>query len=327
MPRALVTGGMGFIGSNFVRHIVKNGFQTVVVDNMSYGSHPDNLNGVDVKIVTSDIRDVELMKKVVKDSMPDYIFNFAAESHVDRSISEPLLFAGTNFTGVASMLEAFRQLGAGTFVQIGTDEEYGSALSGSFKERDPLNPSSPYSASKAGGSLLALAYAKTYGLDVRVTRSSNNYGPYQFPEKLIPKTIIRAMLGLPFPVYGSGNNVRDWIHVEDNCSGIIAVVQRGKKGEVYNISANNELTNIQVVTRILNIMGKPNLIKFVEDRPGHDFRYSTDSSKLRELGWMPKISFEQGLKTTIEWYMNNREWWDKVVDEKVLSEMPWKLKF
>ncbi|MDG6928024.1 MAG: dTDP-glucose 4,6-dehydratase [Nitrososphaerota archaeon] len=327
MPRALVTGGMGFIGSNFVRYIVKNGFQTVVVDNMSYGSHPDNLNDIDVKIIKGDIRDVDLMKKVVKDTMPDYIFNFAAESHVDRSISEPLLFAGTNFTGVASMLEAFRQLDAGTFVQIGTDEEYGSALSGSFKEGDPLTPSSPYSASKAGGSLLALAYAKTYGLDVRVTRSSNNYGPYQFPEKLIPKAIIRAMLDLPVPVYGSGNNVRGWIYVEDNCSGIIAVAERGKKGEVYNISASNELTNIRVVTTILNIMRKPSLIKFVEDRPGHDFRYSTDSSKLMELGWMPKISFEQGLKTTIEWYMNNREWWEKVVDEKVLSEMPWKLKF
>jgi len=323
----LVTGGLGFIGTNFVRLLLKKGVKEIVnVDSMSYGSHPDNMiEGV--KFYKADISDSKAIEEIIKEEKPDVIINFAAESHVDRSIVDPLSFVRTNVLGVASLLESVRKYDDNArFIQIGTDEEYGETFSGSFTEEDRLKPSSPYSASKAGGSLLALSYVRTYGLNVMVTRSSNNYGPYQFPEKLIPKTIIRASLNMPIPVYGTGKNVRDWIFVEDNCEAIFTVTQKGKKGEIYNISANEEKTNLDVVKTVLKIMGKPeSLIKFVEDRPGHDFRYSISSRKLRELGWSPKYAFEEGIKVTVDWYLNNEWWWRKVINDKVIAETPWKV--
>jgi len=323
----LVTGGLGFIGTNFVRLLLKKGVKEIVnVDNMSYGSHPDNMvEGV--KFYKADIADPKAIEEIIKEEKPDVIINFAAESHVDRSIVDPLSFVRTNVLGVASLLESVRKYDDSVrFIQIGTDEEYGEIFSGSFTEEDRLKPSSPYSASKAGGSLLALSYVRTYGLDVMVTRSSNNYGPYQFPEKLIPKTIIRASLNMPIPVYGTGKNVRDWIFVEDNCEAIFTVAQKGKKGEIYNISANEEKTNLDVIKTVLKIMGKSeSLIKFVEDRPGHDFRYSISSKKLRELGWAPRYTFEEGIKVTVDWYLRNEWWWKKVINDKVIAETPWKV--
>ncbi|ABP95990.1 MULTISPECIES: dTDP-glucose 4,6-dehydratase [Metallosphaera] len=317
--KVLVTGGYGFIGSNFVR-MIANQADVVVVDNFSVGSNRANLRDVPVKTVELDIRDPRMLD-LIRDERPDFIFNFAAESHVDRSIVDPLSFVSTNVLGTANLLEGARRYDV-TFIQIGTDEEYGEIYSGSFRETDPLNPSSPYSASKAGATLLAMAYARTYHLDVRVTRSANNYGPYQYPEKLIPKTVIRALHNLPVPVYGTGKNVRDWIYVQDNCEAILTVAEKGKPG-IYNVSAGEEKTNLEVVTTILEILGKPNLIKFVEDRPGHDFRYSVDSTKLRELGWRPRTSFREGISLTVDWYVKNRWWWEGI-NSRVLEETPFR---
>ncbi|WP_409366433.1 dTDP-glucose 4,6-dehydratase [Metallosphaera sp. D4-4] len=317
--KVLVTGGYGFIGSNFVR-MIANQVDVVVVDNFSVGSNRANLRDVPVKTVELDIRDPRILD-LIRDERPDFIFNFAAESHVDRSIVDPLSFVSTNVLGTANLLEGARRYDV-TFIQIGTDEEYGEIFSGSFRETDPLNPSSPYSASKAGATLLAMAYARTYHLDVRVTRSANNYGPYQYPEKLIPKTVIRALHNLPVPVYGTGKNVRDWIYVQDNCEAILTVAEKGKPG-IYNVSAGEEKTNLEVVTTILEMLGKPNLIKFVEDRPGHDFRYSVDSTKLRELGWRPKTSFREGISLTVDWYVKNRWWWEGI-NSRVLEETPFR---
>ncbi|BBL47997.1 dTDP-glucose 4,6-dehydratase [Metallosphaera sedula] len=317
--KVLVTGGYGFIGSNFVR-MIANQADVVVVDNFSVGSNRANLRDVPVKTVEMDIRDPRILD-LIRDERPDFIFNFAAESHVDRSIVDPLSFVSTNVLGTANLLEGARHYDT-TFIQIGTDEEYGEIFSGSFRETDPLNPSSPYSASKAGATLLAMAYARTYHLDVRVTRSANNYGPYQYPEKLIPKTVIRALHNLPVPVYGTGKNVRDWIYVQDNCEAILTVAEKGKPG-IYNVSAGEEKTNLEVVNTILEILGKPNLIKFVEDRPGHDFRYSVDSTKLRELGWRPRTSFREGISLTVDWYVKNRWWWEGI-NSRVLEETPFR---
>ncbi|AWR96239.1 dTDP-glucose 4,6-dehydratase [Acidianus sulfidivorans JP7] len=326
--KVLVTGGLGFIGSNFIRLLKRKGIIEVInVDNMSCGSQPDNeVEGV--KLYKADIADFETVSSIIREEKPDVIVNFAAQSHVDRSIVDPLSFVKSNVEGVVSLLESIRRYNEDAkFIQIGTDEEYGEIYEGSFNEESRLKPSSPYSASKASATLFALSYVRTYGLDVIVSRSSNNYGPYQFPEKLIPKTIIRAYLNLPIPIYGKGNNVRDWTFVEDNCEAIYLLIEKGKKGEIYNISANEERTNLEVVKTILRIMNKPeSLIKFVEDRPGHDFRYSISSEKIRSLGWMPKYTFEQGIKITVEWYLKNEWWWRKVINEKVISETPWKVK-
>ncbi|MCG3110136.1 GDP-L-fucose synthase [Metallosphaera sp. J1] len=319
--KALVTGGYGFIGSNFVR-MISGTLDVIVVDNFSVGSNRRNLEGVNVRTVEMDIRDPRI-QDLIRREKPDFIFNFAAESHVDRSIQDPLSFVSTNVLGVANLLEGVRRYHEdAVFIQVGTAEEYGEIFSGSFKEGDPLNPSSPYSASKAGATLLAMAYSRTYHLDVRVTRSANNYGPYQFPEKLIPKTIIRALRDLPVPVYGTGKNVRDWIYVLDNCEAILTVAERGKPG-IYNISSGEERTNLEVVNAVLSLLGKPGLVKFVEDRPGLDFRYSVDSTRVRELGWRPRVSFEEGIRLTVEWYLRNRWWWEGV-DERVLGETPFK---
>ena len=258
------------------------------------------------------------------------VVNFAAESHVDRSIVNPSAFLESNVRGVLALLEAVRVAGRSIrMVQIGTDESYGDIAAGSFKETDLLRPSSPYAATKAAADMLCLSYHRTYGVDVVMTRCTNNFGPHQFPEKLIPKTIIRALSNAPVPVYGSGRQSRDWLYVQDHCEAIDLVLSRGKAGEIYNISAGNERENLSVVQSILEIMNRDSSsIEYVEDRPGHDVRYSLDSNKIRhDLGWVPRYSFEKSLKDTVEWYLKNQSWWEPLVTEKVLAKEPWKEKW
>ncbi|EHP86145.1 dTDP-glucose 4,6-dehydratase [Methanotorris formicicus] len=330
--KVLVTGGAGFIGSNFIRYILDKhkDWEVINLDKLGYGSNLDNLKGVDedrYTFVKGDMTDFELISKLVKEV--DAIINMAAETHVDRSISNPYSFIESNIIGVYTILEAIRKYNPEiNFVHVSTDEVYGDIEKGSFTENDRLMPSSPYSASKAGGDMLVLGWARTYNLDAKITRCTNNYGPYQFPEKLIPKTIIRALNNLKVPIYGRGENVRDWLYVLDHCSGIELVLEKGERREIYNIASNQEKMNIEVVKMILKIMGKSeDLIEFVEDRPGHDVRYSLDASKIRELGWRPKFKFEDGLKETVEWYLNNEWWWKPLINEKVLHPTPWKLKW
>ena len=330
--RLLVTGGMGFIGSNFIRYVLEkhSDWEVINLDKLGYGSNPANLNDVEddprYTFVRGDIADFELMKELVK--KVDAVVNFAAESHVDRSISSPEHFLRSNVIGVYTILEAIKKSNPEVrFVHISTDEVYGDILEGSFTERDALMPSSPYSASKAAGDTLVLGWARTYGLDASITRCTNNYGPYQFPEKLIPKTIIRASMGLKVPVYGTGQNVRDWLYVLDHVEAIELVLLEGEPREVYNISAGEERTNIEVVKTILGIIGKnEDMIEFVEDRPGHDLRYSLDSSKIRaQLGWKPRHRFEGGIEKTVRWYLENETWWRPLVNERALHPTPWKL--
>jgi dTDP-glucose 4,6-dehydratase len=299
----LVTGGLGFIGSNFIRYML-NKYEDISVinlDKLSVGSNPANLKDIEMNkrytFVKGDIADKQLVEKL--NSKVDVVVNIAAETHVDRSIVNPWPFIQSN------------TVGAMTFV-----------------EKDALEPSSPYSASKAAADLFALACHRTYGLDVVIARCTNNYGPFQFPEKFIPKTIIRASLNLPIPLYGEGVNIRDWIYVLDFCEALNLLLEKGKIGEIYNISAGNELKNIDVAKNILKIMGKSeNLITFVEDRPGHDVRYSLDSSKIhREIGWKPKYNFKEALKQTVDWYVNNNWWWTPLITEKTIHTSPWKLK-
>lgn len=332
--RILITGGLGFIGSNLVRHLLNKhkDIRIINLDKMGYGSNPANLkdfeNNTRYTFVRGDIADYKLVEKIIPNV--DAVVNVAAETHVDRSISDPRAFLQSNTIGVFNILEAIRRLnGDAKLVQVSTDEVYGDILEDSFKENDRLSPSNPYSASKASADMFCLAYHRTYDLDITITRCTNNFGPYQFPEKLIPKTIIRASLNLKVPVYGSGKNVRDWIYVIDHCEALEKVLFNGKSGEIYNISAGNEYQNIEVVKRILQIMDKPeDLIEFVADRPGHDIRYSLDSSKIRkELGWRPKHSFDKALEETVNWYLNNVEWWKPLANEKILHPTPWKLKW
>jgi len=332
--RILITGGLGFIGSNLVRHLLNKhkDIRIINLDKMGYGSNPANLkdfeNNTRYAFVRGDIADYKLVEKIIPNV--DAVVNVAAETHVDRSISDPRAFLQSNTIGVFNILEAIRRLnGDAKLVQVSTDEVYGDILEDSFKENDRLSPSNPYSASKASADMFCLAYHRTYDLDITITRCTNNFGPYQFPEKLIPKTIIRASLNLKVPVYGSGKNVRDWIYVIDHCEALEKVLFNGKSGEIYNISAGNEYQNIEVVKRILQIMDKPeDLIEFVADRPGHDIRYSLDSSKIRkELGWRPKHSFDKALEETVNWYLNNVEWWKPLANEKILHPTPWKLKW
>jgi dTDP-glucose 4,6-dehydratase len=328
--KILVTGGLGFIGSNFVRYMVEeagvNIAEIVVIDALKYGSNENNLKDLDYKFVKGDICDYELTAELVKKT--DAIVNFAAETHVDRSISNPYVFIESNVIGTYTILEAMRRVNPGArLVHISTDEVYGDIERGSFKEEDRLKPSSPYSASKASADMLVLAYIRTYGLDAVITRCTNNYGCYQFPEKLIPKAIIRAKMDKKVPIYGNGKNVRDWIYVKDHCEAVNLVLRGGEKGEIYNISSGDERSNLEVVNEILDIMGKKELIEFVEDRPGHDIRYSLDSSKMRRLGWKPRYGFKEGLEETIEWYLENEWWWKPLADERVLHPTPWKLKW
>ena len=317
----LVTGGAGFIGSNLVRFLRRERpeWKVVNLDKLTYAGNAESV--ADLRqdpghvFVRGDIANAELAEHLIRHHAVDAILNLAAESHVDRSILGPGIFVQTNVSGTQVLLEAARQARVKRFLQISTDEVYGSlGASGKFTEASPLRPSSPYSASKAAADLLVLAYGHTFGLDVVVTRCSNNYGPYQFPEKLIPLMIANALEGRRLPVYGDGLQVRDWIHVEDHCRALLAALEKGRGGEIYNIGSDNEWPNIQIVGRLLEILQKPReLIEHVKDRPGHDRRYAIDASKARaELGWSPHIAFPDGLKATVEWYQQNRGWWERV---------------
>jgi len=334
MERVLVTGGAGFIGSNFIRYLLNNRSDVTILnlDKLSIGSSLASLSDLQplkrYSFIKGDICDTNLMQKLIEKI--DSIVNFAAESHVDRSIADPSSFIMTNTLGVYSILEAIRKSRRNVrLVHVGTDEEYGEILKGSFKEEERLLPSSPYAASKAAASMLIHAYHRTYGIDAIITRCTNNFGPYQFPEKLIPKTIIRAMKNMRIPVYGRGNQIRDWIYVEDHCEALDLVLRKGRSGEVYNISSGNELDNLTVVKKVLEVMGKDeSLIEHVEDRPGHDVRYSLDSSKIRaELGWKPRHRFEEALELTVKWYQEHQDWWKPLASDKVLSKEPWKEKW
>jgi dTDP-glucose 4,6-dehydratase len=320
--KILVTGGAGFIGSNFVRYVLKQhpDYKIVVLDKLTYAGRKENLADVWDRIVflKGDITVREDVAEAARDC--DCVVNFAAETHVDRSILMAGTFVLTDVLGVYNLLEIARESNMSKFVQISTDEVYGHILKGSFKETDRLNPRNPYSASKAGAELLCRAYFETYGLQTIITRSSNNYGPYQHPEKLIPKTIINALLNKPIPVYGTGKNVRDWLYVEDNCEAIDVVLHKGRSGEIYNIGANQELENIQVVKTILKLTDKPqSLMKFVEDRRGHDLRYSLRTEKTQELGWRPSTEFSVGIEKTINWYRQNVEWWKTIVETEQID--------
>jgi len=321
---------MGFIGSNFIRFMLSEhkDIQVVNLDNLSYGSNPASLQDIsnhkNYRFVKGDIRDAEVVTKIVENV--DAVVNIAAETHVDRSISNPRSFVETNTMGVLTLLETCR-LTDRAYLQVSTDEVYGSATDvTSFGENDRLDPSSPYAASKAAAEMLVRAYHKTYDLQTYTTRSTNNFGPYQFPEKFIPKTIIRALMQLRIPVYGSGRQVRDWIHVRDHSEALYHVLTQGRPGGVYNIAGGNQYMNLQIVELVLSVLGKPSsLIEHVGDRPGHDFRYSLDSTLItNELGWRPKMNFSQALRDTIEWYVKNEWWWKPLINEKILSPTPWK---
>ena len=317
--KILVTGAAGFIGSNFVRRIADQSLpgisSVIVLDLLTYAGVLDNLSEVPLgekySFVHGDIRDADLVKSLISDV--DAVINFAAESHVDRSIQSSAEFISTNVTGVQVLLDAIKASGRKIrFVQVSTDEVYGSIETGSWDEDFPLLPNSPYSASKAGGELLARSYNRTHGMDVVITRCSNNYGPHHFPEKLIPLFITNLLEGKQVPVYGNGKNVRDWLHVDDHCRGIYQVLMNGRSGEVYNIGGGRELTNVEITHLILEAMAADeSSIKYVEDRKGHDLRYSVNWNKInRELGYEPQVKFEDGLRETIEWYRNNRAWWE-----------------
>ena len=329
--KLLVTGGLGFIGSNFCRFILNrhSDYEIVNVDKIGLGANPANLREMEndrrYTFVKGDICNPQLLHKLIRDV--DAVVNIAAETHVDRSIADPYFFLQNNTIGTFTVLEALRRHNEkARFVHVSTDEVYGQTLEGSFTENTPANPSNPYSASKAAADMFALAYHTTYGLNVSITRCTNNFGPYQLPEKLIPKTVVRALKNLPIPIYGSGTNIRDWIYVEDHCEAVDAVLQAGKAGEVYNVSAGNEIQNIEIAKQILVMLDKPeSLITFVEDRPGHDVRYSLDSTKARSLlGWQPTFSFNQSIELTINWYVENEKWWAPFATGAILDPTPWK---
>jgi dTDP-glucose 4,6-dehydratase len=318
----LVTGGCGFIGSNLVRLVLaeRPGWRVVNLDKLTYAGNLENLAGLEARpgyrFVHGDIADGPLVGRLLREERIQAILHLAAESHVDRSILEPAVFIETNVRGTQVLLEAARELSVARFVHVSTDEVYGSLpATGLFTEESPLAPTSPYSASKAGSDLLALAYARTFQLPVVVTRCSNNYGPYQFPEKLIPLMIANALRDEPLPVYGDGLQIRDWIHVEDHCRGLLAALERGRAGEVYNFGASSERKNLDIVRQILARLGKPeSLVRFVADRPGHDRRYAIDAGKAaRELGWTPARRFEEALAETVAWYLAHRPWWERIL--------------
>lgn len=320
----LVTGGAGFIGSNFMHYMTQTYPNDIFVclDALTYAGNYENLkpieNRVNFKFIKGDIRDAQLINKLFEEENFDIVINFAAESHVDNSIKNPNLFADTNIIGTMVLLNAAKKYGVERFHQVSTDEVYGDLPLDRpdllFTESTPLHTSSPYSASKAGADLQVMAYARTFGLPVTISRCSNNYGPYQFPEKLIPVVISKALKNESIPVYGKGENVRDWIHVHDHNVGVDMIVRYGKEGEIYNLGGHSERTNLDVVRTILKQLGKSeNLIKFVTDRPGHDRRYAIDSSKIeKELGWDRSYKFEDGIKETIDWYVNNEEWIEEI---------------
>jgi dTDP-glucose 4,6-dehydratase len=324
----LITGGCGFIGSNLARLLleVRPDWRIVNVDKLTYAGNGENLAELDgnprYRFVRGDICDGELVARVFRNERITGVMHLAAESHVDRSILAPSVFIETNVRGTQVLLEAAREFGVERFLHVSTDEVYGSlGPTGLFTETTPLDPSSPYSASKASSDLLALAYARTFKLPVVVTRCSNNYGPWQFPEKLIPLMIANALRELPLPVYGDGMNVRDWIHVEDHARGLLAAFEKGGDGEVYNFGASSERHNIEIVKQVLKLVGKPeSLIEYVKDRPGHDSRYAIDSSKARaRLGWAPRFEFEDALAATVRWYVEHRPWWERIISGEYLT--------
>jgi len=335
MMRLLVTGGCGFIGSNFIHYALRehDDWEVVNLDRLTYAGNPANLSDIEgderYSFVRGDIADRDLVDGLFRDGL-DAVVNFAAETHVDRSILDPSPFIDTNVRGTQVLLEAARNHDVGRFVHISTDEVYGSVTEGRFTEDSPLRPNSPYAASKAAADLLCRAYHISYGVPVMVTRSSNNYGPYQFPEKLIPLMIRNALAGMDLPVYGEGAQVRDWLYVEDNCRAIGMVLMKGRPGEIYNIGGGSERRNIEVVEMICRALGErlnrdpedfKRLIKHIRDPRGaaHDFRYALECSKMRGLGWMPVVSFEEGLARTVEWYLANQDWVEGVITGEYLE--------
>jgi len=329
--KVLVCGGAGFIGSAFIRNYLKNNPNNSItnIDNLTIGSNIKNLDDIkdnsNYTFEKGDIKNIEKIDNLAKNS--DVIINFAAETHVDRSIANPLPFIETNILGTYSLLEATRKHDK-LFIHVSTDEIYGDAIDvDSFNENDSPKPSNPYSATKASADHLVFAYRRTYGIKSITTRCTNNFGPYQFPEKLIPKTIIRAQKGLKIPIYGDGMQIRSWIYVIDHVDAIETLMSKGKIGETYNISASNEISTKIIVEKILELLGKTSdLIEHVGERPGEDRRYSLDSTKIqKEIGWKPKYDFEQALKETVEWYTKNQQWWEPLVDEKTIHPQPWTL--
>jgi dTDP-glucose 4,6-dehydratase len=309
--RLLVTGAAGFIGSAYVR-LVRDEHDVVALDKLTYAGRPENLQGLDVELVVGAIEDARVVREVMQGA--DAVVNFAAESHVDRSIADQEAFARTHLIGTSVLLDTARELGIARYVQVSTDEVYGSIASGSFTEESPLQPSSPYSATKAAGDLLVSAHHRTYGIEALICRGSNNYGPRQYPEKLIPLMVLNALHGDGLPVYGDGRQMRNWLHVEDFCRAIHAVLLEGRPGEAYNAGGPDESANIEVVRRILELTGADDsLVEHVDDRPGHDRRYSLSSEKLRtELGWEARVRFAEGLERTVAWYRENEWWWGPI---------------
>lgn len=324
----IVTGGAGFIGSNFIFYQLKNhpDDRIVCLDKLTYAGNLETLKSVmdneNFRFVKADIADKQAVEELFEEEKPDIVVNFAAESHVDRSIEDPSIFLKTNILGTQVLMDACRKFEVKRYHQVSTDEVYGDLPLDRpdlfFTEETPIHTSSPYSSSKAGADLLVLAYYRTFGLPVTITRCSNNYGPYHFPEKLIPLIISRALADESLPVYGKGENIRDWLYVEDHCAAIDLVIRKGRVGEIYNIGGHNEKTNLEVVKTILKQLGKPeSLITFVTDRPGHDMRYAIDPAKIhRELGWLPQTKFEDGIKKTIDWYLDNKEWWQNILSRE-----------
>ncbi|WP_342475620.1 dTDP-glucose 4,6-dehydratase [Weizmannia sp. FSL K6-0777] len=321
--KILVTGGAGFIGGNFVQHMVNKypDYDIYNLDLLTYAGdltkHQEIENKDNYHFIKADIVDRQTIIPLFKKENFDFVVHFAAESHVDRSITDPEIFVRTNVLGTQVLLDAAKETGVKKFLHVSTDEVYGELdfdPTTFFTEKTPLQPNSPYSASKASSDLLVRAYHETFGLPINITRCSNNYGPYHFPEKLIPLTISRVLNDQKVPVYGNGGNIRDWLHVHDHCAAIDLVLHQGVNGEVYNVGGHNERTNLEVVKTIIKTLGKSeDLIEFVKDRPGHDKRYAIDPSKLEKLGWKPTYTFETGISQTIQWYLDNKEWWEQII--------------
>ncbi|MFX0186812.1 MAG: dTDP-glucose 4,6-dehydratase [Candidatus Hodarchaeota archaeon] len=331
MKIVMVTGGMGFIGSNFIRYILKlnQDFKVINVDKLTYAGNPENLENFDTrykdtyKFYKTDICDFDPIDNIVNKESVNYIINFAAESHVDRSIDNPTIFCETNIFGTQTLLNIAKKNMIKKYIQISTDEVYGSLNFNEppFTEKTPLSPNSPYSASKASADLIVNAYYETFELPINITRCSNNYGPFQFPEKMIPLMLNNAINNKELPIYGEGINVRDWIYVEDHCAAILKVLLEGKVGEIYNIGGDSEMKNIDLVKKLLNLLNKPeSLITFVKDRLGHDLRYAINHDKItKELKWRPTVKFEEGLKATVQWYLDNKDWLNNVITKEYLK--------
>lgn len=329
--RIIVTGGAGFIGGNFVHYMLKKypQYKVICIDSLTYAGNLETLESVkdnaNFKFIKEDITDRNKIYSIFEDEKPDIVVNFAAESHVDRSIENPEIFLNTNIIGTSVLLDACKKYGIKRYHQVSTDEVYGDLPIDRpdlfFTECTPINPSSPYSASKASADLLVMSYYRTFNLPVTISRCSNNYGPYHFPEKLIPLMILNTLNDKKLPVYGNGMNIRDWLYVEDHCSAIDKIIHNGTVGEIYNIGGHNEKTNLEVVKTIIKELGKSeDLIEYVKDRPGHDLRYAIDPSKIsRELGWLPETKFEDGIKKTIKWYIDNEDWWSNIINGEYIN--------